>query len=245
MNGPTRILFTAGCLLIPGSVLAQRAQTPPPPAFTGTAEFSLVATTGNSSTQSIGLGGELTYRPEPLVIDAKLAFVRNEANDVVSAKSFSGLVRVSRDLRPRLSAFGQYDYLRNLFAGIDQRHAVALGVSYLVATTAPHSLKVDAGLGYANEQRLVDPDLSSGVALAGARYRLAVSETSELAEDVRLVASLSDAPDWRVDQTISLTAKLTTVLSLKASHAVHRVNAPAPGFGQTDTISSIALVAKL
>jgi hypothetical protein len=36
---------------------------------------------------------------------------------------------------------------------------------------------------------------------------------SELSEDARLVASLSDAADWRVDQTISLTAKLTTVLS--------------------------------
>jgi putative salt-induced outer membrane protein YdiY len=252
------MLLLVGSLLIPASVAAQRDptvpfpvpvaarqdQTDPPPALMGTAEFSLVATTGNSSTQSIGLAGEVTYSPLPWVIDARLAFVRNEANDIVSAKSFSGLVRVSRDLHPRLAAFGQYDYLRNLFAGIDQRHAAAAGVSYLIATTAAHSLKVDVGLGYANEKRLVDPDLSSGFALAGAGYRWKLSETSELAEDVRLVASLSDGADWRVDQTIALTAKLTTLLSLKASNAVHRVNAPAPGFRQTDTITSVALVAK-
>ena len=52
------------------------------------------------------------------------------------------------------------------------------------------------------------------------------------------------AEDWRIGNLASLTAKLTDVLSLKASYAVRYANFPVPGFKTTDTTTSIALVAK-
>ena len=42
----------------------------------------------------------------------------------------------------------------------------------------------------------------------------------------------------------SVAAKLTTVFALKLSYATRYVNAPAPGIETTDTITSMALVAK-
>jgi hypothetical protein len=50
--------------VFPRLALAQ-TPAPPPPAREGSAEFAFVGTTGNSSTQTIGLGGELIYRPSP------------------------------------------------------------------------------------------------------------------------------------------------------------------------------------
>jgi len=43
--------------------------------------------------------------------------------------------------------------------------------------------------------------------------------------------------------TIAVTAKLTTLLSLKVSNAVRFSNFPAPGFKKTDTVTAVALVA--
>jgi putative salt-induced outer membrane protein YdiY len=47
-----------------------------------------------------------------------------------------------------------------------------------------------------------------------------------------------------VANTASVTAKLTTVFSLKVSNVVRYVHEPVVGFETTDTLTSIALVAK-
>ncbi len=133
--------------LFPAVALAQdppspSSQAPPapvppvPPIFSETTEFAFVATTGNSSTQAIGLSSDLTYRPNPWVLNAKGSFVQNRASNVVNAKSWTALARLSRDYSPRLSGFTQYDYLRNPFAGIEQRHTTLGGISYKVAAWA-------------------------------------------------------------------------------------------------------------
>ena len=60
---------------------------------------------------------------------------------------------------------------------------------------APQKLIVDAGLGYANEQRLLGPDLSTAILGAGGIYTLKIWDTSELSEDGHFVFSLSESRD--------------------------------------------------
>jgi putative salt-induced outer membrane protein len=220
------------------------APAPPPPIVAGSAELSFVTTSGNTSTQSVGLSGDVVYRPGAWVLDNKASFVRNEATHVVSAKSFTALSRLSRDFRPGLSAFGQYDFQRNLFSGIVARQTVTAGISYQIVDSGPHLLRLDGGAGYANERQVGSPSLSTATMLGGAFYRLKMSATSEVSEDARLFASLSHIRDRRFDQTLAVTAKMTALLSLKASYVLHYVHAPAPGFRRTDTIVSAALVLK-
>ena len=50
--------------------------------------------------------------------------------------------------------------------------------------------------------------------------------------------------NWRLDNTLALVAKINTIFSLKVSNVVRYVNAPVEGFETTDTITSVALVAK-
>ena len=86
------------------------AQTPPPPPpeREGSAEFAFVGTTGNSSTQTIGLGGEFIYRPSPWETKFKVSYVRNEAEDQLKAQALVLSFRAQRPMRPRLSGYGQY-----------------------------------------------------------------------------------------------------------------------------------------
>jgi putative salt-induced outer membrane protein YdiY len=55
---------------------------------------------------------------------------------------------------------------------------------------------------------------------------------------------LSDGNDWRAGNNATVSAKLTTIFSLKVSNTIRFVNQPVPGFLKTDTVTAIALVAK-
>jgi len=221
-----------------------QAPAPSPPQREGSAEFAFVGTTGNSSTQTVGLGGEFIYRPSPWEAKLKISYVRNEAEDQLRAQAFLVALRAQRSIRPRLSGYGQYGYQRDRFAGILDRNTIEAGVAYSWIDQAPHKLIVDAGLGYANEQRLLGNNLSTATLGAGGVYTLKISETSDLSEDGHLLFSLSEGSDWRYANAVALTAKVTTVFSLKVSNTIRYVNLPVVGFKNTDAITAIALVAK-
>jgi len=241
-------LVCAFACVLPRLVFAQAAPPAappsPPPEREGSAEFAYVGTSGNSSTQTIGLGGELIFRPAPWETRLKVGYIRNKADEELTAESFLLVFRAQRLLRPRLSAYGQYGYQRDRFAGILDRNAVEGGLAYVWIDQAPHKLIVDGGLGYANEQRVLGDDISTATAGGGGVYTLKFSETSELSEDGHFVFSLSDGDDWRYANIVSLTAKMTTILSLKLSNRVRYVNMPVIGFKSTDVITAVALVAK-
>lgn len=235
------------CAVVAGAATrasAQAAAPAPPPPYEGSAEFAFVSTTGNTSTQTIGVAGEIIGRPGAWTLKSKTAYVQNEADDELKARSFATLVRASREVRPRLSFYGQYDYLRNSFAGILHRNALEAGVSWQALDQARQSLRLDAGAGYANERRVAGDTLSNGVLTFGAGYKLKLSATAEVSDDARAVLSLQDGDQWRAENLAAVTAKLTTLLSLKVSNTIRFVNRPTPGFEQTDTITAVALVAK-
>ena len=170
--------------------------------------------------------------------------MRNEVESDVKAESFRSLVRAERSIRPRLSAFGQWGYLHDTFAGIDHRNVFAGGVSYVLFAQQPHELSVDAGVGYTNEQRTVGDDISAAMALAGAHYRWKFTETAEFTDDSSIELTFSDFDGWRWDNVAAISAKLTSVLSLKVSNTIRYVNAPVKGFETTDMITAVSLVAK-
>jgi putative salt-induced outer membrane protein len=222
------------------------AQTPPPPPpeREGSAEFAFVGTTGNSSTQTVGLGGELIYRPAPWETKFKVNYVRNEAEDQLKAQALVLSLRAQHPIQPRLSGYGQYGYQRDRFAGILDRNAVEAGLVYALLQEAPHKLIVDAGLGYANEQRLLGNNLSTATLSGGGLYTLKVSATSEFTEDGHFVFALSDGSDWRYSNAVALTAKVSTIFSLKIANTIRYLNLPVVGFKSTDAVTAVALVAK-
>lgn len=244
ISSRTLLYIFFGVTLLPVAAAAQAPPPPPPPLREATAEFAYVGTSGNSSTESIGLGGEYIYRPDLWTISTKAAYVRNKSEEELKAESFDLIFKASRALNPRLSAFGRYGFLHDRFAGIEARNVIEGGLSYALVNAAPHSLVVDGSLGYAHESRTVPPDLSDPTAAAGSLYRLKISEAVDFSNDSRFGVALSNGDDWRFANIASLTSKLNRILSLKVSNTVRYVHAPPPTFQTTDTITAIALVAK-
>lgn len=229
------------------SIWAQAAQAPapppPPPSFEGSAEFSFVGTTGNSDTRSLGAGLALTFRPQAWTITSKSSVIRTEDAGVTKAQSSAIFTEAKRSVSARMAVFGSHEYLRNRFAGFTSRNTIQGGLTFAAVATPKHSLGFKLGAGYANEQRLVGPDLSTGIGTAGAAYKVTLSESAAFEDEIEAVTSFSDGKDQRVTNVASLTAKLTSTFSLKVKHSTRWVRSPVPGFRRTDTATAVALVA--
>ena len=239
------VVVAIGLLTVGRSVAAQTPAPPePPPRLEGSAQFALLGTTGNTSTNSLGAGGDLQWRPDPWTHSVKIGFAQNKSDDVLSARSFAALYRASRRMNERLSIYGQYDFLRDTFAGVDQRHIVEGGLSYLAVEHAPHRLRVDGGLGYLYEDGPEEHFDSVTLSIA-AEYRVKLSEGSEFSYEPRFLMTLADADAWKFGQVAALTARLTSILSLKLSHTIRYSARPPADFDTTDTITAVSLVARV
>jgi putative salt-induced outer membrane protein len=223
----------------------------PPRTCSGSAEFAFVSTTGNTDTQTLGLGGLVECKPGLWTYTAKGAFIRSEADDIENARSIDALFRAARELTPRLKAYGQFGYYQNEFAGIENRYALEGGLSYLLIDHEKHSLEIDGGLGYTSEDRVpifvpvfIDDDLSFATARVGAIYRWKISATAEFGEDFGFTLNLNDGDDWRFANAVYIAAEINRIFSLKLSNVITYLNNPVPGFGTTDTTTSAAIVAK-
>ena len=240
----TICVFAIVALARPAAAQPPAPPPEPPPRLEASAQFTFLDTGGNTSTQSLGTGGEIVWRPDPWTYLGKVIFAQSESDDELNARSLAALFRASRGFGPRLAAYSQYDFLRNLFAGVEQRHVIEGGVSYLALDKQPHRVRFDAGLGYLYEDA-PDDHFDSATLSLGAAYRMALSGTSELTYDPRFLLSLAEADAWRFEQIAALTVAMNTRLSLKLAHTVRYSAQPPAGFEKTDTILAISLVAKV
>ena len=245
------IVFAGALLIGPRPAVAQDAvppapppPPPPPPRTEFAGDFAFVGTAGNSDTHSLGLGAEYIHRPQDWEIRSKIGYVRNDSDSELTAESTAFLFRASHAVGHRLAYYGEYNFLRDRFAGISSRNDVVGGISYLFVDTPRQQFMGNIGLGYSNEQRLVGDDLSTAIWTTGENYRLKLSGTAEFSDDFVFNEALSDAGDWRISHVAAVTAKLTSLFSLRVSNTVRYVHQPVDGFQSTDSITAISLVAR-
>jgi putative salt-induced outer membrane protein len=221
-----------------------RREAPPPPAIEGKAELSFVSTGGNTDAQTLGTAGDVSWRAGAWKTEARAVFVRAETDDRETARALLAELRESRAISTRLDVFGRGGYQRDVYAGIDARVTLDAGLGWLAVDRAPHVLRLDGGLGYLSENRLAGDDLRSAIAQAVAKYKWALSRTTELTHDAAFLLPFEDRDAWRYANTLAVSAGLSRLFSLKLSHTLAYLHEPVPGFRKTDTILSAALVAK-
>lgn len=220
------------------------AAAPPPPRWERQAEISLIATGGNTHTETLGSGGTLVYRPGVWQTDARLSYVRSVQEEVETAESLTAEVRESRALTSRADAFARAMYLIDRFAGLDHKTTVDAGLSWKVLTTTPHALALDAGAGVTHEARRDAADRTFGIGTLGASYDWQFTKRNAFTERLLFTGALEDGSNWRLSSTAAISASMTRVLSLKLTHELQYVHEPVPGFRPTDTRLSAALVVK-
>ena len=243
-KGFAHLSVVAFVAVAPSLAFAQtQTPPPPPPRQEGSAELSFVGTTGNTSTSTFSAGGLHIFRPTDWLIKNRVLFVNNQTEGVTSANSFLYAIRAERSLTARTSAFGEYRYFQDELAGVTHRNDVTGGLAYKLATGPTHTLTVDGGIGYLNEQRVAGDDVSTATYSAGAAYKWQITKNAEITDDFRFLGTFDNADDWRIGNIVSVTAKISEIFALKFSNIVRYSNTPPIGFKTTDTTTSVALVA--
>jgi putative salt-induced outer membrane protein YdiY len=224
-------------------VAAQFGVVPlPPPEWEVSSELSLVATGGNTSTRTVGIGADMLHRGDRVDTRGTFAYLSSEADSVTQARSLRLQGRPSFRFGPRLQAYADGEYTRDQFGGIDGRTTGTLGVAYVAPVRRPHSLTIEGGGGVTNEQRVGGETARFFTASAAAHYAWALTPGSRLTQDVAFNGDLWEGSNWRSTSVTSLSVTVTRLLSLKASHSIEYRNAPVTGFRRTDMRSAAALV---
>jgi len=238
--------IVSAALLLSFAAARAGAQTPADqqPHHVTSAEVSFVGTSGNSSTESVGIGLSRTDQIDGWLVASKGAYVHNSSFGETKAESVALSLQAGKIVTRKLSMFARYGFLHDRFAGIESRNTVALGEAYILVDNPRNRFTADGAFGYANEERTTAPTTETATWDMGLLYDWKLSDTAEITDESRLVFSLSDSGDWRSGNVATLSAKLTTIFSLKVSNTVRYVNQPVPGFEKTDTITAVALVAK-
>ncbi len=213
-----------------------------PPTWDVSSELSHVATSGNTSTRSMGLGGTVTHRKQTRTSGASIAFFTSDVDGITEAQSVTARMRHGLQVRDRLQIFGEGSYGRDRFAGLDDRVVVTGGVSYAVPLRRSHAITADGGFGFTSEDRLDGQHLRFATATGAVRYAWEMKPVADLVQEIRLNADLQSAANWHGTTATAFTVTMTRVMSVRFSHALEYRNAPVEGFGRTDARTAAALV---
>lgn len=214
----------------------------PPPVWSVTGELSLLATSGNSSTRTLGLSSDAMHRAARSVTELHVGYLTSSADNITRARSTTLRARHAVTVTKQLGVFGRGAYARDRFAGIANRATIEGGLTYAATLPPRHSLQADAGVGFTSEARVGADTLRFAIATGSGQYGWAFRTGSEFQESATITADLGQGTNWRATNTLAVTVSMTTILSLKASNTVEYRHLPVPGFGRTDVRTAVALV---
>src|SRR5262249_42378876 len=169
-------------LVLAGALFAQTPDCPcpvtppPPPLWTGSGEFSWLATTGNSKTSSLRLGVDVFYKPAPWTFQLASSSLHPSTTSTTTAERYKGGLSASRDLTDRIDVFVKGAYLRDTFAGLDSLFAINTGAGYKLFNTPSQFLRASLGFGYTWENQTIDVDRNYANLGAGLNYKWTFSK---------------------------------------------------------------------
>lgn len=217
---------------------------PAPPLWTGSVGFSYLATSGNSDAETIGLTAGFARQPTPFGLELQALANRAETEGDTTAERYLAGLRGKRALSERYQLFAGAWYERDEFAGFDSRLMIESGAVWRALTGPVHELDFDAGLTWTDEEPVLGPGFDSVGAVAGLTYVWKISATAAFRQRLVVYPSFEDSDDWRLRSETTLEAALATSWALRAGFLFARDHAPAAGFEQDDSATSVSLVWK-
>lgn len=222
-----RIALTTTAFALTASSLA--AQTPTDSVgwhFVG--NLGYVQTSGNTRLSTVNIGDKLTYRPSASWLFTQTgAVVYGKSAGVPSANQLNAGARADYFINPRLSAFGNFDYEANPFAGLAHRMQELGGLAWKALATPKATLSVDLGAGVTQE-RTAGVDASFAIARFASAYRHTVGTQGYVEEAIELVENLKTTGDLRSSSTTTLVAPLTASIGIRLTFLMRYDAIPAP-----------------
>ena len=214
--------------------------------FSDEMSFSLVNTTGNSDTLALAGKNDMKYKFSEKWTGSWVAgALYNKSDGDKTAEKYFTDLRANYTLSERWYAYGLGSWLRDKFAGFENRISIGPGVGYNFLIGPKHFLRGETGLNYAYED-YSDPDQDNEQYLEGrlfGKYEWAFTEKTKFSQGLEYLQSFKTGGAWKLNSETALISDITDILALKISYSVFYNNDPHPSdLDKTDTVLATSLV---
>lgn len=202
-----------------------------------TAEFSFVATAGNSDTTTLGFKNKLWRTWERSAFELNAGGVRSEGttnrravgtvdsfrtedDSTLTAENYFLNGRYDHKITDRFFWFGGAGWDRNTFAGIDNRYSAVGGVGNIWVDNETVKFRTDYAVTWTKQDDVVDnPDVNDS--FMGLRvswhYLHNFGATTQYINDFVVDENLDETDDWRANMINSVSVVLSRRMALKVS----------------------------
>jgi len=250
-------MFLLPLALFAGAAHAQDATRP----WTDVAELGFVMTTGNAEVTNLAFSNKYAYKWTTSEFTFNVAGLRNETTEKTfsnpdgtvdvteitktTAEAYNADLKYLRTIRDGFYWYGNAGWLRNEFAGLENRMVGGAGVGYQFFDTDKQTLKGEIGAEYVKEEYVGggDDNFPSARGFLGYEYRM--TEKSKFTSDLEVHDNLDETSDYNARLALALVSSLTQKLALKVSYTVLYDNVPVTQLIPPDPTAPIGTPAAL
>ncbi len=204
--------------------------------FTGDAGY--VATSGNSSVQTLNVGFKVSAKLGSWAFNQQFAVVHGKNRGATVTSLWRGSIRADYSLTSTVTTYGSLNYERNIFAGLDSRVSSVGGVSAVAAEDKRNKLVLEGGVSLTAQRgiglRGGDLDFVGGRAATSYVHR--VGPKASFTQLVEFLPNFRESEDLRVNSESTLLAPITRQIGLKLSFVIRYDGLPETGFMTTDRL---------
>jgi putative salt-induced outer membrane protein len=207
--------------------------------WSGSGEAGAFLSSGNTDTQGVAVGVNIAKETRSWK-HALRGFVDYQRQDGVTTREryFAGY-EGNYNITPNFYALATLSYEKDEFSGFTRRFAQSLGLGYKIVNTETLRLALEAGPALRQTKFTDGVSDSTFAARGGLDVLWVITPGIELTENATV---FYDSANTSFQSLTALTAKLTSVLSARASFQYNSESDPPIGLGNTDTVSRLTLV---
>ena len=235
-----RILALAMFMAFGQSALAQDEEEQEQ-GWTGTGEFGLVSTSGNTDTESLNMALSFVYEVEKWRHSLGATALRSERDGLTDAERYTFTGQSDYKLNDVSYLFGSYRWDSDRFAAYDPVHSLTAGYGRTLIDSGVHFLKGEIGAGYRmQEVALTGESEDEAIIRAALDYNWAITDNTTFA-NVFLVEAGSDNTFMQNDTSINVAINSRFAISAGFQWR-HNTELPPGAEDDTDTQFTTNLV---
>jgi putative salt-induced outer membrane protein len=214
--------------------------------FSNETNFALVNTTGNTEALTVAGKNEMKYKfTDKWTGSWVVGTLYGKSDGDKNAERYFTDLRADYSINDRWYAYGLGTWLRDKFAGFDNRLGIGPGVGYKFLIGPKHFLLAETGLNYAYED-YADSDEDNEDFLEGrlfGKYEWAFTKKTKFSQSLEYLQSFKDSSMRKLNSETALVTAITDIMALKISYSILYNNDPRPSdLDDTDTILATSLV---
>jgi putative salt-induced outer membrane protein len=208
------------------------------------AEVAAINTTGNTEVLTLSLRNALTYDfSRNLSGQWNLFALYGEQDHEKQAERYSTDLRGDYMFDSRKYAYLLGGWLRDEFAGYENRYSAGPGFGYKLLGGPKHLLIAELGASLTREEYVTRDSSDFIESRLFGSYEYAFSEGSHFSQSLEYLQDLASGANYKMLSRTALTSALTKILAMRLSYEIRYQNRPVPeSLEKTDTILSGSLI---